>query len=196
MYYIKQFFLTFIETIILFLTLFFIISQNSIFIKNKTLYLILFTCIFIGILALRTFIKRLKNTWTLKFSLKKVDNMTGIEFEEFLKLHFERLGCNVKMTKTSGDYGADLIVTYKGKKIAVQAKRYNSKIGVKAVQEVIGSIRYYHANLGLVVTNSTYTPNAITLAKANDILLWDRTVLMQMINQENMSKYLNQFLKN
>ena len=196
MYYIKQFFLTFIETIILFLTLFFILSQNSILIKNKTLYLILFTCIFIGIWALRTFIKRLKNTWTLKFSLKKVDNMTGIEFEEFLKLHFERLGCNVKMTKTSGDYGADLIVTYKGKKIAVQAKRYNSKIGVKAVQEVIGSIRYYHANVGLVVTNSTYTPNAITLAKANDILLWDRTVLMQMINQENMSKYLNQFLKN
>ena len=99
------------------------------------------------------------------------------------------------MTKTSGDYGADLIVTYKGKKIAVQAKRYNSKIGVKAVQEVIGSIRYYHANVGLVVTNSTYTPNAITLAKANDIFLWDRTVLIQMINQENMAKYLNQFLQ-
>lgn len=195
MYYIKQFFLTFIETILLFLTSMFILSQNSISITNKTLSTILFSSIFIGIWILKIFIKRLRYSWILKFSLKKVDNMTGIEFEEFLKLHFERLGCNVKMTKTSGDYGADLIVTYKGKKIAVQAKRYNSKIGVKAVQEVIGSIRYYHANVGLVVTNSTYTPNAITLAKANDIFLWDRTVLIQMINQENMAKYLNQFLQ-
>ena len=115
MYYIKQFFLTFIETILLFLTSMFILSQNSISITNKTLSTILFSSIFIGIWILKIFIKRLRYSWILKFSLKKVDNMTGIEFEEFLKLHFERLGCNVKMTKTSGDYGADLIVTYKGK---------------------------------------------------------------------------------
>ncbi len=196
MNYMKKIFLTFIETFLLFITLLFVLQQNSILIENKNLYTVLFIGIFIGIFMLRILFKQLKRFWVLNVSLKKVDKMTGIEFEEFLKIHFERLGCSAKMTKTSNDYGADLIVTYKGRKIAVQAKRYHAKIGVKAVQEVIGSMRYYHANVGLVVTNSSYTPNAITLAKVNDIILWDREILIQMMNKEDMARYLNQFLKN
>ena len=82
---------------------------------------------------------------------------------------------------------------YKGRTVAVQAKRYNSTIGVKAVQEVIGSMAYYRTDVGLVVTNSYYSKNAVELARANDVILWDREVLVRMMNGENMSGYLSEF---
>ncbi len=192
--YIRKALFTLIETFILFLAAVYVLWKKSILIEDQNLYILLFLGIFSVILFIKNLFCRLRRFRVLHFSLKKVDRMTGIEFEEFLKVHFERLGCTAKMTKTSGDYGADLIVSYKGRTIAVQAKRYHSKIGVKAVQEVIGSMRYYNADAGLVVTNSTYTPNAVNLANANDIILWDRNVLVQMMNKENMSGYLNEFL--
>lgn len=49
---------------------------------------------------------------------------------------------------------------------------------------------YYEAEKGLVVTNSTYTLNSKKLAHANDIILWDRDVLVRLIASENMSGYL------
>lgn len=121
--------------------------------------------------------------------------MSGIEFEEYLKVRFESLGFHVETTKTSGDYGADLILQKKNHTIAVQSKRYQGKIGVKAIQEVIGSMAYYEAEKGLVVTNSFYTQNAEKLADANDVILWDRDVITRMIAKENMSAYLAELLE-
>lgn len=122
--------------------------------------------------------------------------MTGIEFEDYLKLQFCALGFLVSTTKVSGDYGADLILQMKNTKIAVQAKRYQGKIGVKAIQEVIGSMAYYETEKGLVVTNSTYTQNAENLAQVNDVVLWDRDVLVRLIANENMSGYLCELFEN
>ena len=63
-------------------------------------------------------------------------------------------------------------------KTVVQAKRYNSSVGNKAVQEVIGAMGYYKATRGMVITNSFFTSNAITLANANGIELWNRNTLI------------------
>ncbi|MEG1458507.1 MAG: restriction endonuclease [Acetivibrio sp.] len=120
--------------------------------------------------------------------------MSGIAFEEYLKLRFEVLGFKVNTTKVSNDYGADLILQKKKLTIAVQVKRYRSSIGVKAIQEVIGSMAYYEAQKGLVVTNSYYTKNACELAFSNHVILWDRDVLVRLIANENMSEYLSQLL--
>lgn len=61
--------------------------------------------------------------------------------------------------------------------MVVQAKRYQKNVGVEAVQQVIGSMRYYDADYAMVVTNSYFTASAIKLAEANDVLLWDRDQL-------------------
>ena len=144
-------------------------------------------------------LKKLRTQWRrfriLHFSIHKIDKMSGTEFEDYLYLQFEALGFQVSTTKVSSDYGADLILQKKNAKIAVQAKRYQGKIGVKAIQEVIGSMAYYEADKGLVVTNSTYTQNAEKLAHANDVILWDRDVLVRLIACENMSGYLAELLE-
>ena len=65
--------------------------------------------------------------------------------------------------------------------IAVQAKRYSSSVGVKAVQEIIGAVKMYDATEAWVVTNSYFTKQAIKLADINDVYLVDRKELIDMI---------------
>lgn len=110
-----------------------------------------------------------------------VDKLTGEEFEEYLFNLFKNLGYEVELTPASNDYGADLILTKGNEKIVVQAKRYSAPVGISAVQEVIGAKNYYKANKCMVVTNNYFTPNAIELAKSNDVELWDRDILIKMI---------------
>ena len=58
-------------------------------------------------------------------------------------------------------------------KYCVQCKWSKNPIGVKAVQEVIGSLVIYRAQRGVVVTNSTFSSEAKKLAIMNNIILFD-----------------------
>lgn len=64
----------------------------------------------------------------------------------------------------------------------MQCKRYKGKVGISAVQEVLGAKGYYKADKAMVITNSYFTPNAIKLANANDVELWDRNDLINKFN--------------
>ncbi|WP_271716047.1 restriction endonuclease [Anaeromicropila herbilytica] len=138
----------------------------------------------------------LKRKRYLDSGISDIDKMQGIEFEEFLKVHFERLGYHVKTTKTTNDYGADLILKKERNIIVVQAKRYKSRIGINAIQEVIGAIRYYKGMKGMVITNSYFTKNAINLAKANQIELWDRNKLIEVMLKNNGREISSQIINN
>lgn len=116
-----------------------------------------------------------------KYTSSELNSMNGYEFEEFLKQLFKNMGYSVKSTKKSGDQGADLILKRNGKKIVVQAKRYNVSVGNRAVQEVAGAIPHYGAHKGIVVTNSKFTKSAVELAKSNNIKLVDGKKLDRLI---------------
>ncbi len=72
----------------------------------------------------------------------------------------------VKITKKSGDYGADIICKdEKGNNWAVQCKMYSNPVGYKAIQEVVSGMHYYNCQYGMVVTTSTFTNQAIDAAR-------------------------------
>ncbi|PJI06569.1 MULTISPECIES: restriction endonuclease [Clostridium] len=145
----------------------------------------LFFILLIRFLYTQFFNNRISSKY-LNSSIGIVDKMTGEEFEEFLKAHFEKLGYKVELTPTTGDYGADLVLNKSGYRIVVQAKRWISKVGIEAVQQVIASKSYYKADKCLVVTNNYFTPNAINLADTNkNVELWDRRDLIKMMNKNN-----------
>lgn len=192
--YIKKLSYFFIESIVLFLVILSFLLFKTTLSINQNWIIVLLIISFCLVLIIKIQIKKWNRFRILHFSIKKVDKMTGIEFENFLLTYFKSLGCKAQTTKASNDYGADLILEYKKRKISVQAKRYQGTIGVKAVQEVIGSMAYYNTDCGLVVTNSYYSKNAEELAFANNVILWDRDVLIQMMNHENMTGYLSEFL--
>ncbi|KKH45455.1 hypothetical protein EO93_14220 [Methanosarcina sp. 1.H.A.2.2] len=130
--------------------------------------------------------KRLKrNRLTdINVILAQIDGMGGYEFEVFMEHVCEQLGYSVYRTKSSGDQGADLILTSKNRtKTAVQIKRYSGKVSNGAVQEVVASKGFYKCTEGMVVTNSYFTNSAKQLAEANDIDLIDRDGLIKMIKK-------------
>ncbi|WP_288959449.1 restriction endonuclease [uncultured Aminobacterium sp.] len=111
------------------------------------------------------------------------DDLSGTEFEEYLLKIFQGLGYKGMTTQPSNDFGADLLVSKDGETTAVQAKCYAKPVGISAIQEVIGAKSYYSADRCLVVTTSDFTSSAIELARVNDVELWDRSYLIDMIVQ-------------
>jgi len=115
--------------------------------------------------------------------IPNVDLMDGIEFEKFLGTLFEKMGFSVMVTKASGDQGTDLIIRKKSEIISVQAKRYSEKVTNTAIQEVVGSLKFYDATKGMVVTTNDFTKSARELASSNNVELINREKLNQMIIQ-------------
>lgn len=115
--------------------------------------------------------------------IRRVDQMTGQQFEEFFVFLLNKLGYYAYVTRTTGDYGADSVIKIDNLKVVAQVKRYSKRVGVDAVREVLGAIKPYHADRGIVITNYFFTQNAQKLAQSNNIDLWDRTTLIQLIEQ-------------
>ena len=169
------------------------ILKNICLIVLPVIVLLIFACV-----VLRDVRKMKTREKYLNSTLQMVDAMSGEEFEEFLKTHFEELGYHVQLTPKSNDYGIDLICK-KRKYVeneqengfVVQAKRYKGKVGVAAVQQVIAGAKYYDCKYGMVITNSYFTSNAWELAKKSGITLWDRNVLHEKFKIKDSSKNKN-----
>jgi ssDNA-binding Zn-finger/Zn-ribbon topoisomerase 1 len=124
--------------------------------------------------------------WILYFESKSMADlakMTGLQFEQFLERLFYRMGyTDIKLTPTTNDQGGDLVCrSPSGAWVAVQAKRWKSSVGIEAVQQIYAALRIYNCTQGMVVTNSTFTPAAYKLAKANHITLRDGRWLAEQI---------------
>ena len=115
------------------------------------------------------------------FNIANLDAMSGIEFEILLERIFKALGYKVSRTPSSRDMGADLIIESNSEKIAVQAKRYSSNVGNKAVQEVIASMGHYRTDSGWVVATSGFTKSAFIQAKPYNIKLIGREGLKELL---------------
>lgn len=115
--------------------------------------------------------------------LDRVDEMDGRNFELFTSDLLYRNGFeNINVTQASHDFGVDVIAEKDDIKYAIQCKRYNGPIGVSAVQEVIASKSLHDCHVACVLTNSSFTPAAIELAKKNLVILWDRRKLQKFID--------------
>ena len=118
-------------------------------------------------------------------NIKEIDVMNGTQFENYLAVLFKSMGYKTKITPTSRDYGADLIVMKDNRKIVIQAKRYSNKVGISSVQQIVGAKNYYKADEIWVITNNYFTQPAINLAYANNVILIDRDSLIQLSTQVN-----------
>lgn len=98
----------------------------------------------------------------------------GIAFEHYCA-HVLRLNSftDVQVTPASNDYGVDILAIRDEVTYAVQCKLYSTPIGISAIQEIISGREYYGCDIGVVMTNNSFTDNAIELAKkVGGIKLW------------------------
>jgi len=111
-----------------------------------------------------------------------VDTMSGTEFEAWCMELLKKMGFeHVESTKATGDQGVDILAEKDEVPYAFQCKCYATDLGNTPVQEVYAGLRYYHRNVGVVITNRYFTTGAKALAKATDVLLWDRDRLKRII---------------
>ena len=129
-----------------------------------------------GVVLCRRFRKR--------YADDELDEMEGLDFEYYCAELLRNRGfIEVEVTKSSGDYGIDILAEKEGVPYAIQCKRYNGPVGVKAVQEAYAGRDFYDRMVGCVLTNQYFTQPAVDAAQKLKILLWDRDYLEEMIEE-------------
>ena len=130
--------------------------------------------------------QREQDAWQQAYGHAKasaLDQLSGTEFEEFLAGLFRAQGYAAELTAVTGDYGADLILSKDGRRIAVQTKRYVGSVGVQAVQEALSGRAYYQCDTAWVVTTGAFTINARALAEKSGVKLIGRSDLGNLMAQ-------------
>jgi HJR/Mrr/RecB family endonuclease len=132
-------------------------------------------------------IPRIEEKKANKFNIYALDEISGREFELFLKWLFEEIGFKVELTKIVADSGVDLVLSKDDEKIAVQAKRYRREIKVSnnTILKTHGGRDIYGCSKSIVVTTSYFTPQAVNDAKKLNVELWDRDSLSAKIDSIN-----------
>ncbi len=119
----------------------------------------------------------------MQYTMEELDRMEGHEFEYACAELLRHAGYrDVTVTQGAGDYGIDILARRGTVRYAVQCKRYNSNVSVKAVQEAGIGCDYYHCDAAAVMTNSNFTKQAINLAQTTGVRLWDRSFLYELID--------------
>lgn len=120
----------------------------------------------------------------MKFTIEILDQMEGHEFEHAVAdILFHNGFRDVKVTQASGDYGVDVLARKREYTYAIQCKRYESTVGIKAVQEAASGAEFNHCSSAVVVTNNYFTRQAITLANTTGVRLWGREELIKLLEE-------------
>ena len=101
----------------------------------------------------------------------KLNICSGVDYENYIENILLGKGFKVHRTPITGDQGVDLIAVKDNIKYAIQCKYYSKPVGNKAVQEIIAGKDFYKCDIGIVVSNNSFTKSAVVLAQNSHILL-------------------------
>lgn len=114
-------------------------------------------------------------------------DMNPWEFEVLVSNLFQKMGLETKLTRASRDGGVDAVAfdtrPVLGGKVVIQAKRYKNTVGVAAVRDLYGTMINEGANKGILVTTSSYGPDAYDFAQDKPIELVDGGGLLYLLEQ-------------
>lgn len=101
------------------------------------------------------------------------------------KLGYGTSRSDLQQVGGSGDGGVDGVISLDRlglEKVYVQAKRWQSAVGRPVVQGFYGALAGQHANKGVLITTSSFTPHAVEFAKSvQQIVLVDGVRLAQLM---------------
>lgn len=130
----------------------------------------------------KEFEEKLSRNHDDKISVEQIEHLDGFEFEQLIGELYRKAGYKVKVTKKSGDQGADIIVEKDGISTAIQTKKYGGSVGNKAVQEIVAAMKFYDCDKAMVITTGYFTKSAYELASKNKVKLIDRKALDELFD--------------
>ena len=118
----------------------------------------------------------------------KITFLSGEEFEDYCASLLKENGyINVETTKASGDHGIDIFAEKDFISYAIQCKYYSSPVGNSAVQEAFSGKGFYQKDIAVVMTNNSFTPQAIEEAQQLRVKLWDGDFLRDVFNAHDLA---------
>ncbi|HET8709632.1 MAG TPA: restriction endonuclease, partial [Candidatus Saccharimonadales bacterium] len=105
------------------------------------------------------------------------------KYEEFIKSLLRSRGFAAKRTRSSGDFGVDVVASKHGKTFAIQCKLYNKPVGTKAIQEIVSGRMFYKADFAVVVSDNSFTDAAKVLARRLGVILTHHNDLLHKIEK-------------
>ncbi len=146
------------------------------------------------IFTLNTDDSRFIESQDIDSSLLDESNLAAMPWEDFEQLvrqlfawEYANNGVDVEVTKASRDRGVDAILfdpdPIRGGKYVIQAKCYTRTVDVAAVRDLYGTVMNEGANRGILITTSSYGPDAYEFAKDKPISLIDGPNLIEMLRK-------------
>ena len=136
--------------------------------------IVIIACIAVAVLAIAFIIHHHRRGLLM-------DSLEGHEFEAYCAELLEDNGfSSVEVTPASRDFGIDILAEKDGVTYAIQCKRYQSAVGIEAVQQAYAGRDFYDRMVGVVMTNQYITAPATQMADKLHILLWDRGYIEEM----------------
>lgn len=131
-------------------------------------------------------------TKSKSLSLLDIDRLNPNLFEASIAALYKKQGFEIYLTPYSNDKGVDVVVLKNGENYLIQVKQTKSLVGNEAIQEICTAKNYYENKFSeqfnlLTVTNNDYSSSAKILAKTNDIQLFNRNHLENLINTNDIT---------
>ncbi len=121
-----------------------------------------------------------------------IDRLNPNLFEASIAALYKSEGFEIYLTPYSNDKGVDVVVLKNGENYLIQAKQTKSLVGNEAIQEICTAKKYYEDKFSekfnlLTITNNDYSSSALILAKSNDITLFNRGQLENMVHKNEIT---------
>lgn len=112
-------------------------------------------------------------------------HLSPYQFEEFVSELFQKMGYKTKVTKKSGDFGADVIAEKENERIVIQVKKYakGNNVNPEEIQRTLGAMWKFKADKAIFVTTSDFTVRAKEVQKEAPIELWNNKILQEMVRK-------------
>lgn len=116
------------------------------------------------------------------FDLSSADRMDSLRFihwcADLLKRHSFQ---NVQVLRGKDKRGVDILAQESNIKYTIHCKRSNSDVGTSAIWEIKEGMSRYNDHIGLIITNQHFTKDAVDMAEAESLHLWDRDKLSELL---------------
>lgn len=117
----------------------------------------------------------------------------GIVFEQQVLELLRIMGFDAELTKASGDGGIDIIAhkhdDIVGGKYIIQCKNWAKPVGEPPVRDLFGVVMAENANKGILITQSSFTAQAIEFAKGKHLELISGEKLSQLFSKYGLTDY-------
>lgn len=121
--------------------------------------------------------------WEQRSQIEFWQSLSGVQFEKELAELFKLANYNVRLTKSSGDKGIDIILNYDNKIIIVQCKAHKNPIGPAIAREVFGALIDSKSDSAILASINGFSKGVYEFCNDKNIELWDINRIIEFKRQ-------------